>query len=414
MLLLACGAADQPVRVELPAEAWLEDLDALARELPSRHVRPFHHVSEEQWRKTVADLGRRIPDLSESEIVVELTRLVALLGDGHTELLPHQSGTGFHRLPLVFREFADGMRVIAVAPGQERLLGATVQKIGGRSVEQLLEAVAPLVARDNDMELLHSGPEYLATPEVLAYIGAAVSPDEVPLTVSGSGGDTEDHVVSSIPRTGLGEVRWIRGREQAGGETPLMAKNPAKDYWFERVEEHGLVFVKYNRCDDQGGEPSIRRFAKLLSKQAAPREFGKLVLDLRHNSGGDNKKSKPLVDFAVRWKESMPERQVFILVGRMTFSAAMDAVLQLRRRAAPILIGERPRGRPNTVGDVETLRLPNSGLRLDYSTRIYDRAPDLASEAYLPLDVPAPSTWEDYVSGRDPSLEAAIAYGPAG
>ncbi len=91
-----------------------------------------------------------------------------------------------------------------------------------------------------------------------------------------------------------------------------------------------------------------------------------------------------------------------------------DAAIRLDHEAKAILVGEPPRGRPNTVGDVETLVLPRSGLRVDYSTKEYKRMPELADAAYLPIDVPILSRWADFIAGRDPILEAVIDYGSGG
>ena len=168
--------------------------------------------------------------------------------------------------------------------------------------------------------------------------------------------------------------------------------------------------MKYNRCQDQDGEPTIRRFSKELFEFADARAVERLVLDLRHNAGGDNKKNKPLIDGIARWKSSNTKGRVFVLVGRMTFSAAMDAATRLAHDA--IFVGEPPRGRPNTVGDVETLVLPRSRLRVDYSTKQYRRMPELGDAAYFPIDVPANSQWADYIAGRDPVLEAVLDFGP--
>jgi hypothetical protein len=86
VLAAACRttpAPELPPRIVLPTaekrvEAWREDLAFFARELPRRHTRPFGVLPEERFRAAVLDLDRRIPEL-------ELARLAASIGDGHTD-----------------------------------------------------------------------------------------------------------------------------------------------------------------------------------------------------------------------------------------------------------------------------------------------------------------------------------------
>ncbi len=407
----ACSAADRPVNVSLSGTQWQEDLDHLARELPRRHVGPFERVSHEEWNRAVKEFRGSIPELTADRVVIGFGRIVALLGDGHTELIPFQRGTQFRRLPLVFHFFGSDTRIVAVAPGHESLLGAQVIAIGGRPIEALREALRPFVARDNDSELLHSGPEYLATPEILAALGAWGSTGPVALSLVSQEGDREQVAVPASSRDALRQVQWINAREQAGVEAPLASQNLSKDYWYRYMEENRLLFVKYNRCRDQDGEPKIRRFARSLSDFTEAHPVERLVVDLRHNAGGDNKKNAPLIETITRWKSMNAGGRVFVLVGRMTFSAAMDAAIRLAKETEAVFVGEPPRGRPNTVGDMETLTLPRSGLRVDYSTKRYSRMPELADAAYLPIDLPTESGWVDFISGRDPALEAVLDFG---
>ena len=66
-------------------EAWREDLRYLAEELPKRHNNAFHTLTREQFNQAVKKLDERIPSLAPHEIVVELTRIVAMLGDGECQ-----------------------------------------------------------------------------------------------------------------------------------------------------------------------------------------------------------------------------------------------------------------------------------------------------------------------------------------
>jgi hypothetical protein len=63
---------------------------------------------------------------------------------------------------------------------------------------------------------------------------------------------------------------------------------------------------------------------------------------------------------------------------------------------------------PNRQADVETFTLPNSRLQVTYSAKLRRPFPELGDAAAIPLDIPAPWTWESYRAGRDPALEAIL------
>ena len=83
MLVSLPAVAADPVR-------WRQDLQALATELPRRHVNWFAAVNRQQFEPAVAELDRAIPDLTDSGAIVGLARIVALGNDGHTAILLFQ------------------------------------------------------------------------------------------------------------------------------------------------------------------------------------------------------------------------------------------------------------------------------------------------------------------------------------
>src|SRR5262245_19736399 len=74
------------------AKQWREDLRFLAEELPKRHKNLFHTMTREQFERAVKRLDERIPSLSEQQIFVEMTRIVAQVEDGHTRVTKDAQG----------------------------------------------------------------------------------------------------------------------------------------------------------------------------------------------------------------------------------------------------------------------------------------------------------------------------------
>jgi len=106
------------------AVRWRADLRYLAAELPRRHPNLYHAVSREAFARAVRRLDARIPTLRRHEVILELARLVALVGDGHTNVAPARDTViGFHSLPLRFYLFSDGLFVRAADTAHAGLRG---------------------------------------------------------------------------------------------------------------------------------------------------------------------------------------------------------------------------------------------------------------------------------------------------
>ena len=86
----------------------------MAREMARRHRNLYHTVSRERFDSAVAALDRRIPRLERHQVIVELARIVALVGDGHTNIAPtRDSAIGFRTLPVKLYLFSDGLFIRA-------------------------------------------------------------------------------------------------------------------------------------------------------------------------------------------------------------------------------------------------------------------------------------------------------------
>lgn len=70
------------------AAKWRKDLRFIAQEMPKKHKNLFHTMTREQFDSAVKRLDERIPTLARHQIIVEMMRIVAMVGDGdgHTSL----------------------------------------------------------------------------------------------------------------------------------------------------------------------------------------------------------------------------------------------------------------------------------------------------------------------------------------
>lgn len=404
--------------IQAEAEKWREDLRYMAREMELRHKNLFHAVTREQFEGAVRRLDERIPSLARHQIVVELMRIVALVGDGHTNLSPTRDPkVGFHTLPVKLYLFRDGMFVRAAERGHADLLGARVVRIGDLDVEEAVARAREIVGRDNEMDVRFYAPLLLAMPEVLHALGLSESPEAARFTFEKDGrqravtlkpaGPFEllpaDSDLSWLPKEG-----WVDMRD--GAPTPPWLKDPKNRFWFERLPDSKVVYAQVNEVNDKPDE-TLADFSKRLLSFVEANDVDRLVLDLRLDRGGNGGLLRPFVLGLIKSKINQRGR-LFVLMGRSTWSAAQFFLNRLEEYTEVIFVGEPSGSKGNAYGDSRPITLPNSQLTARVSIYYWQDWHPRDARPWTAPHVTAELSSEDYRAGQDPALKAVLAYVP--
>ncbi len=95
-----------------------------------------------------------------------------------------------------------------------------------------------------------------------------------------------------------------------------------------------------------------------------------------------------------------------------TFSAAGNFVTDIERRTETLLVGEPTGGAPNQYGDARRQELPSSRLLFFVSTLYHQRSTADDPRLTHKPDLPAALSSRDFFNGRDPAMEAILAFKP--
>ena len=132
------------------------------------------------------------------------------------------------------------------------------------------------------------------------------------------------------------------------------------------------------------------------------------MLDLRWNNGGNTFLNEPLLRALIRHEPLAKRGGLVVLIGRRTFSAAMNATSYLERFLDPVFVGEPTGGRPNSAGDEVWQTLPYSEMQFSVSDVFWQGAWPQDQRIWLAPHVSVPPTFADYKAGRDAALEAIL------
>lgn len=379
-------------------EKWREDLRFLAAELPRRHKNAFHRISREQFEKLVADLDTRLPALTDEQIILEMSRLVSRIGDGHT-------GLGwswfFPRVPMNLFWFGKELRVTKVSKQFPRVIGARLVKIGGVAVEKIYEQSREYIsAGETEQYVLNASTWYFTFPIFLKHLGITRNAESAvyefvdlqgkrfSLEMKGEGRDTKND--------------WIAPYKQA----PLAFEKPDAPFYFEYLRDAKTVYVNFRWYPRR---PEFAKFSKELFDFIDKNAVEKIVFDMRQNGGGDYTRGRDFFIKPLKERKKFAERgRLFVLAGRVTYSAGMVNTADFRKEFNAIIVGEPTGARPIGYMEGRGFMLPNSHLESGVSIELAKFA-ETDTPGVLPDKLIEPD-WKSFLAGRDTAWEWVLAY----
>jgi hypothetical protein len=342
-----------------------------------------------------------------------MMRLTARMDDGHAGIAMPDGDHELTRLvQLEFFLFAEGLFVTAAGPGYSRLLGAQVETIGGRTVEEAVAALAPLIARDNDQQVTLMVPRLLRETAILHGLGLTADLGQVALTVRFPDGTSGEATAAAVPdrfRWDRHPPGWTRLADTVTERpVPLHLRHRELPYWFDYLAGADLVYFQYNAVADHPAEP-FAAFCDRLFAFIADRRPGRLVIDLRWNGGGNTFLSQALLHHLIRNREISRPGALYVIIGRLTFSAAQNTATAIGRETEPIFVGEPTGSRPNFNGEVIPFELPYSKLRANVGDLFWQTSWPEDHRTWIAPDIYAPPTFEAFRRNDDPAMDAILA-----
>jgi hypothetical protein len=416
-LAIACasvaGAQTTPLD-SAEVRRWREDLAFLRAAMPANHANLFHTMGRASFDSALASIDARLPTLARHQVIVELQRLAARIGDGHSNVSPWRDpAVGFRTLPVVLYAFEDGMFVRAATAERRDLLGRRVLAIGGVPIDSAMALVRPLIGRDNEMGAIAWGPVLLGIPEVLHALGLAKSPERVTMTLERGGArrDVTLDPAGPLPltsgepdRSWIVREGWVDASETA--PRPLWLTDPGNLYWYRFLPESRAMYAQLNAVQPKDGD-SLAAFMSRTLAAADSAGAERLVLDLRLNGGGNGHWIGVILPALIRSRYNQPGK-LFVLTGRRTWSAAQMLVSEIEKYTHATFVGEPTASRGNHYGDSRRLTLPNSKVTFRVSTLYWQFSDPRDTRPWITPAIEAPLTFSAYAAGRDPALEAAL------
>ena len=394
-------------------DGWRADLRLLAREIKRRAYAPFAVISEEDFDRAVAGLDAEIPDTSDAQIMIAMMKLLRPLGDGHAFILPPGDSEELGAaLPVDFYLFAEGVFVVAADQRYERLLGARIDSIDGHPIDEVLAAIDQVLSRDNDQQVKYFAPVWLRLVPFLHAMGLAADPAEATLAVRFLDGSAGEVTVTGVPfdiwTTYPYPQGWVALHDTLPSPPPLHLRHRDLAYWFDYLPAADLVYFQFNGVRDHPAE-TLAAFTDRLFAFIDSHRPGKLVIDMRWNGGGNTFLSQPLIHHLISCPAVNRRGALFVITGRLTFSAAQNTATTIERETQAIFVGEPTGSRPNFIGETVPFQLPYSKVIANVADLYWQTSWPMDSRPWIAPEIYAPPTFEAFRRNSDPAMEAILA-----
>lgn len=423
----------------LTQEQWLEDINFFEDKIRNRHLKPFTTVKEHTFDSLILDLKDKLDQYTDDKIIAELSKIIALFGWGHTRInLPvDYSHLGFYQghkldeqfneaivpfsvLPFRFVQFSDGIFIQSTTEGHKNLLGKKVTHLNDTPIKQALMKIAAYASYENQSALKLVGPVYLSIVEFLKVEGIISDHKVVRLRFSdGTMADVSPlsygqkvAFIDELTHHQVAKPLWLQDTK-AGiwqiADKEAFWTEVEQYFWHRLIPEKNALYIKINYIGEHP-EMSLAAFMEETMELAEENKVDKLIIDLRHNTGGMGDSNRAITLALQRWSGISEFGKAFFLVGRKTYSAAILLLLELEKNANVIFVGEEIGGKPAHIGDSQRFLLPNSKLTMRVSVAEHRDWTGMTDRSSVWLHYPVPLTHEDFSSGKDAATAFALDY----
>ena len=360
----------------------------VADTLRANHPAPYTNITKEAFDAQAEALTQNWDELEEQgEAGFAMCRWVASLKDEHTQLF---DGAWYNvRTPYVVMA-VEGKYVIV--QGQEcakPYLGWTIAAVGDMPIEEVETALSAYISFETEGCRRTQTARNLRMLALLREIGATDSMDAVEVTLENPlDGETQTVVFESLTEYAYGTSTIL----------PLADTLLQRGTYRATLAEEGTLFIQYNECTNDENMP-MKDFAAALDAQltSAPE---KIIVDLRHNGGGNSSVIQPLIQLLQKYEEQ--GSRLFALIGAGTFSSAVMNAEDLREIGAT-LVGETTGGTIG-FGELNAVNLKDM-LYLMYSTKDFANG---APHKPVEPDILIPQTLSDFEKGVDTAVQAVL------
>ena len=421
----ACSSSNEvePGPASTRQEKWKADL-AYFEDIYLTRSRTFPQDSLLPCKKVLRHLKANQETLTDPEIILGLSKCVAMANNGHTTIHLSRMAT----IPLRFYWFKDGLHIIKSDTASSIYLGSKLLAINGMPVDKVYKKLAPYLSGIPSFKKF-TATHYLSSPEILSGIGLS-KPNQMELRLL-KGADTLSTTFTTKEMSNPTYAYeswsdlypdWNTKDEWAytlakNKVLPLYLEHMDKGVFYHFLEEEQLAYFSINAMWYK--EPDFKgKIGSFLKELKGKRDFD-VVLDLRYYTGGNYLIPTELASQPP--KIINDDQKIYLITSPMTFSAGLVTAARTKYFAKDklVIVGEEVGDRLKFWAEGDYYKTPHFEIQIQDSKFEHDWEDNTftfgksfwvnnfygVGAKHLRVDEPIKLSYKDYYQGVDPILD---------
>lgn len=383
-------------------EKWISDIQFLKDRFESKHYNIFDKISSKEWEIEFNALISSINVKNDYEILVDLMKITAKIGDGHTFIRPPFSGQlKLHIYPFKLFVFEEGIFVVQTSKDYDKVLGKQLTHINNIPIEEVVKKVSKTISVDNKIGLLERLDFNLMLSEVLEVLKITNSSQQTLFTFKDQ---KEKSITLKVDAISFNPATLTEVLKPVNQKSPLYLLQPKRFFWSKYIKGLNAMYIKIN-INLSTPNHNIREFYNEVFDTISKENINHLIIDLRHCPGGNSFNNKSLINNILKNNTIDKENGIFTIIGRRTFSAAMNLSTDLETWTNTKFIGEPTGSKPNFIGETNFIVLPNSKLQVSISDAYWQKSTSWDKRKWIAPDFYVTTSFRDFMLGNDNVLE---------
>ena len=397
LIFFACNKKEDET-TKMTVEKWKDDIENLLNTLERKHINLYHSVPESQVQKAVDSLIKKLPELSDDEIFINLSKIIRSLDDSHTGIWAQPEF--YDAYPFELFVFSDSeIRVMRAPKNHPELLGAKLISIDNTALQEVIRKVLPIIqCADNWYSERERLARYVKYAKILKILDVTKKEDAANFKFLLENGTQKIVKLKAVPQA---EYR-ISLDNSLEFESPFRFDKSLMgiiNLWYQPNDELKTAYIYFEKYPNA---LQMRRFAVAVSRDIIQRGIKNIVIDMRNNGGGNFFVGLELIKLLSTIDQIDWENGVYVVTSRKTYSAGMSNTAHSKELLNAKIVGEPTGANPKDYQDAESFQLQNSGLRVQFSKRYYSFQDTISNGIYP--DVHIKPNWESLKQGIDSSL----------
>jgi hypothetical protein len=403
------------------SEKWIEDFAYFENEYLTES-KTFPKDSISSCKTLLANLRTKLDTLTDNQIILQLSKCVAMANNGHTTI----QLSWMDKIPLRFYWFVDGLYVIKTDNSSAQYLGTKVLNINSIKIDTVLKRLKPYLSGIDRFKKFTSS-NYLASPEILNGIGITDT-DSMNLTLLKAKDTVQirfgtkemenskyEYETWSDLYPDSTEIGWSHVLK-ANDNQPLYLKHMNEGVFYTFLDSKKMAYFSINALwyKSPDFEDKIEDFLDELKTKT---DYD-IVFDLRYYTGGNY-----LIPTKLATKPPKiigTNKKIYLITSSMTFSAGLVTAARIKYFAKDkiVVVGEKVGDNLKFWAEGDYYRLPNSGIKIQDSESEHDWQDDkfILGKTFwvnafygvpakdLDVDREIQLSFGDYINGKDPIL----------